>query len=334
VNPIYIYAPEWRDTAAGIKVLHLLCHHLNNSGVNAWLVIHGPKSGKSVQVSTLNTPRLTKKIAKEHRSIGLVPIVVYPETIYGNPLRASIVVRYLLNYPGILGGPEKFDKSELLIAISRDISKAIPCDGVLWMPTLDEKEYPISKRNGHYLLYAGKYRDLISEPNIGNTLYNCVEIFRHGKERQTPDEVKDLLGEAKLLYVFENTMLSLEARISGVPVVVMKSPLTESSIGLDELGVNGIAFSEDTSEIDKAIETVHKVRPEFITLVNQIPFNVEKFNELIQSQVGNSIPPNKIRVPMRFDLHNFVNHLLLGFEVYRRYGIKSIFKIIRSRIHL
>lgn len=101
--PYYIVAPRYIGTSAGIRALHLLCHWLNLKGERAFMALQYVELGPNVSFD-LQTPILTPEIVDYHYQQGLQPIVIYPEVVAGNPLEADCVVRWLLNFPGLLGG--------------------------------------------------------------------------------------------------------------------------------------------------------------------------------------------------------------------------------------
>lgn len=62
----------------------------------------------------LRTPLLTSEIKEKHKQTGRTPIVIYPETITANPLNGVLVVRWLLNRTGHLGGEKKIRENEMI----------------------------------------------------------------------------------------------------------------------------------------------------------------------------------------------------------------------------
>lgn len=93
-----IYGPQYRNSSAGIRVLHRLAALLNERGY-----------------STVCN--------REQTPVSPDTIVIYPEIIRGNPLNARRVVRYILNVPGRFGGPLSYPASDLLVAYSADLTK-------------------------------------------------------------------------------------------------------------------------------------------------------------------------------------------------------------------
>jgi hypothetical protein len=97
-SPYYIFAPDYRQSSAGIRVLHYLCHALNELGEEAYL------ANARVAHPDLRTPMLSKETMRAHFLSSRTPIAIYPEVVKGNPLDTPIVARWLLNKPGHLGG--------------------------------------------------------------------------------------------------------------------------------------------------------------------------------------------------------------------------------------
>jgi hypothetical protein len=108
-----IYAPHFNDTTGGVIVLHYLCHLLNQMGYQAsiwpskkalpdhrpltWLRALGYWFKQHVFRRYRTGPGFNCPIATRADLEGA--IVVYPEVIADNPLRAKHVVRWMLYKP-------------------------------------------------------------------------------------------------------------------------------------------------------------------------------------------------------------------------------------------
>jgi hypothetical protein len=172
-SPYYIFTPGWRDSSAGVRALHYLCHALNSNGSSAFLIFSEPKPKNRPRTKgTLRTPELTWEIFDSHILSKIRPIVIYSETVVGNPLNADCVVRYVMNFPGALGGPKCFSEDEYLMSYSKniklDIQEKFPDRIIknLFLPAIDPREFetPDQLEENFYLLYAGKYRGFIGSP--------------------------------------------------------------------------------------------------------------------------------------------------------------------------
>jgi len=101
-----IFAPPYRNSSAGIRVLHRLGQELNNIGCKAFVFT------------------AWNKTAELRPNIGDC-IVIYPEIVPGNPMGAKNVVRYLLNTPGHNGiGDTTYADSELVFVYTRPLLAA------------------------------------------------------------------------------------------------------------------------------------------------------------------------------------------------------------------
>ncbi len=137
-----ITAGDFNELSGGVLALHMLCHLLNRLGqeayicpfvssqesrpttnfggvgsaLKAWIRWHLTQKKRPLHTSAdLSTPILSDlKIVRRNPNW----IVIYPETVFGNPLLGQNVVRWLLHHPGILNGTFAFSKNELHIRYS------------------------------------------------------------------------------------------------------------------------------------------------------------------------------------------------------------------------
>jgi hypothetical protein len=326
----YIYTPRWRDNAAGIKALHLLCDAINQKGGSAWLVFSNPSLKDSGINHKLNTPILTRRILKKHQRQSLIPSVVYTETIAGNPLHANRVIRWLLNYPGNLGGKTEFSDKEWVISYSGKISKTYKLSSdVLYLPIVDPSELPkgLSKSPGLNVVYAGKYRAFVGKPEIPEHL-SYVEIYRDGKKRQPRKEVLDLLGRAEVLYLWENSSIAVEAMLMNTPCMFIENSFLGDLIAEDELGIDGSGFGFSIESFDKAKKTLpifherySKARANFW---NQLD-GVLTRNETQWNDTGIS----QIKLPVY--MYSSIKHKVSLFGgVVKQQGLVTAFRVIKK----
>lgn len=239
------------------------------------MVIQNPYNDKANTNTNLKTPILTKKIEKEHRSKKLKQIVFYSETVPGNPIKAINIVRYMLNFPGSLGGPTTFDENELLLAYSKSISKSSNCDRVLFIPAvkLEELPLPAEDKSDLNLVYAGKYRAFIGKPEMPMNI-SYTEIFREGPKKQSREEVLNLLAKAKVLYAFENTTLATEAMLLGTPCIFVPNEFLGKIIAEEELGSYGYAIGITEENLKKAQDSLELGRQRYLQVLDMITNNL------------------------------------------------------------
>ncbi|MFT8232985.1 glycosyltransferase family 2 protein [Pseudomonas guariconensis] len=254
-QPYYIYAPDYRRSSAGIRVMHMLCDALNRSGQEAYVVCR-----------TLNpaliTPRLTDEIIALHKSHGLEPIVVYPEVIDGNPFGGKTVVRYLLNKPGHLGGRGEYGKDDLFFVYMRGLLQpGVPEQNILYCPAIDLSIFrpPLdaSKRvPGKVCYYQGRGGQAKVDPALLPP--DAVEI--------TPtfpgswEELAGLFQECEYLYLGERSGLAAEAVLCGCVCIVIPGQWAPEPLSLSENNSYGTAWGNSPDAVQRARETVHLLR--------------------------------------------------------------------------
>lgn len=288
-HPYYIVAPKYVRSSAGIKVLHLLCHALNQLGEQAYLVIHPYVFDVAKATHPyLHTPLLDAARMRSHLEDGLCPITVYPETLAGNPFRAPLVVRYLLNFPGLLGGDPQHPDTELLWAYSESISARVPgTRGSLFIPASDLavfKPTPEQPRSGS-CFYASKYRHVHGGELLPVTR-NSIEITRDRPDSQTPEEIADLFRRSEVFYCYENSALAIEALLCECPVVFLPNPYLDQLIGLKELGMHGMAWGDDPEEVRRAKATVQEGRQRYLALYEAAADSLQDFVEQTQASAA------------------------------------------------
>lgn len=332
-HPYYVYVPRWISSSAGIKALHYFCHSLNEKGYPAYLILTEAIHGGEPRVNShLRTPILTNEMAESHFRAGLTPIVVYSETIPGNPLNATAVVRYLMNYAGVLGGEKYFDDNEMILAFSKKIAvhyakkNKTKIPSVLFLPPVDPREI---KRNdlkeNFQIVYAGKYRSFIGKPPKVGRL-DSVEIFRDGPRMQSRKQVLDLLRRASVLYSFENSSIVTEAILSGTPVYFVPNKFLGEIIAADELGNGGVAKTDTENDIEKARRSISSGIEKYYKSIEQYNVDLDNFISASQRLASSQGYVNRIQVP---DLLYLVNshRISLARQILKHQGIKTLFRV-------
>lgn len=342
--PYYIYAPRWINSSAGIKVLHFLCHALNQIGEEAYLILSDPYFKSEPRINgRLNTPILSSEQAKMHSKNGRNPIVIYSETVDGNPLKSENVVRYLLNYSGALGGSEVFPDSEYLISFSKNIALDYASKSgnrkteVLFLPPIEANEFHLNLRKKPFqLVYAGKYRSFVGTPPAVGEL-PTIEIYRDSRKMQTRAEVIKLLSEASVLYCFENSSIITESILSGTPVLLVSNPFLGNVIAEHELGWGGMRFYGEENALSEAKDSILDGVERYRESQNSFWISLENFVEKSQrhffsDSIGKGIEIKDSR--LIFLGHKFS----LAFQIFQSKGARVLFRMIihyfRRRIGL
>lgn len=317
-NPYYIVAPRYRRTSAGVKALHFLCHALNRIGERAYLITHPYYMGEYATNPDLLTPLLSNNVLHADFERGLCPITIYPETMSGNLFSAPFVVRYVLNYPGELGGDEKYPEHEFCIAYSETLRRVLPRSrGTLFIPASDEKVFspqPNVKRQGS-CFYAGKYK-YFYRGQLFEVTRDSVEILRDGLGAQTPTQIAELFRRSEIFYCYENTALAIEAVLCECPVVFLPNRHFDRVIAVEEHGWDGMAWGTAPEEVDRAIRTVERARSNYLRLYDRFQDQLENFVEMTQEEVRGRQYVEILHVPY-LKKPSFVVKFISAIRIYR-----------------
>lgn len=327
-NPYYIVAPPYVRTSAGIRVLHLLCHSLNRLGHTAYVLIYPAMPWRTHQIGPdLMTPVLTNEVMKSHFERGLTPIMVYPETIAGNPFNSPCVVRYVLNFPGLLGGDKEYAPSELCFSYG-EVLAAHTRDpkNILFLPATDTRTfYPPEKgqvRKGT-CFYADKYQ-VAHKGKLFDITKDSLEITRDKPHSQTPREIADIFRRSELFYVYENTALAIEAVLCGCPVVFLPNEHLTDMIALKELGNEGYAWGADEKEIARAKATVEQGAANYLKSYEAYWKALDVFVELTKQHVAGKPYTSPVNLPAS---HDTIFHSI------NDRGLKRFIKAVLRRIY-
>lgn len=338
-HPYYVVAPRYLQASAGIKALHMLCHALNRAGETAYLVIHPfyPRPDKATHPYLL-TPLLDAQRVQTHFADGVCPITVYSESVRGNPFDAPLVARYLLHFPGHLGGDACFADAEIGVAYSEAIAQAVPgAATTLFMPVSDPALFspppPGQPRSGS-CFYAAKYQSVHQAP-LFDVTRDSVEITRLRPDSQTPEQIAELFRRSELFYCYENSALIIEALLCGCPVVMLPNPYLDRSIGDHEIGWDGIAWGADAAEVARAKATVTLGRARYMACFARFEQQLHDFIALTQARAARTAYTQPVHIeylrppglPSR--LHASVKY---AWRLLRDHGVRGFWRNAVSRL--
>ena len=207
----YVICAPQGGGSAGIRVLHALCDELRRRGCSAAIYPYGRR------VRLAGSPDTVTSITDDMREND---IVVYSETVWGNPLAFRHVVRWVLNVPGRLGGERTYHEGELVVA---------------WLRRYADTELTLRLDLVDRTLF---YDD------GGEKTTDAVFVYKGGKVRRTPElaglpvitktwpssrtELAALLRRTRTLYSHDaNTCLVEEAEACGAKVKIVTRTGTE-----------------------------------------------------------------------------------------------------------
>ena len=240
-----IMAPDYISHSAGVGCMYQLCHDMNRRGFPSFIA--GSYRTNPALTAPLIDPHEAKRLCAE----GFT--AVYPETIAGNPLRARHVARWVLNRPGLLGGDEVYDDSEMVFYYCNAFKPYVKnrIDGKLYMPTIDEEIFFCDENDraprSLECFYLGKstWKDGFIDRD---------RVFEITRETPSKSELGKLFRASRMLYCFDNsTILFYEAMLCGCPVVIIPdNTQTREDIAQLELGMDGIAWGIEEKHLARA----------------------------------------------------------------------------------
>ena len=302
--PYYVVAPPYTEMSSGIRVLHYLCHALNLKGLEAYVTTPG-------RSDALRTPLLTEAVRARHRAQGREPIVIYPEVVHGNPLEARNVVRYLLNVPGKLGGPEHFDEGDFLLEYRPEfIPDGLQVDGALRLPTSDLNIFNLKgvdeSERDEICYFVNRYQGDISEVPEG-----AIEISP--RVPRSLKQLAELLKRSKLLYTYEPSAIATEAKLCGCAVIYVPNSEMSEFPHKDNFGKDGAAWGTAPEQIEKALATVGHVRKNYEELISRFYSQLDEFVAKTQACASarqlaekSAQPAQDSRVMQAFELENLL----------------------------
>ena len=205
-------------------------------------------------------------------------ILIYPEVVFGNPLKADRVVRWLLyynkHYMNKEGKPIGYEKSDLFFAYREVFNddKVNPERRILQTPYFDlnmYKRYNYGERRGKcYIIRKGNNRT--DKP----TTFDGI-IIDHLSEQEKVKAFNEC--EYCISYDTQTEYSTIAAMCGCVSVVVPERGKTRKDyLSENEYGY-GIAYGFDGNEIDYAISTQEKAKDRIIALNQNSADQVREF---------------------------------------------------------
>lgn len=271
MRPYVIWIYPYRNSSAGIRVMHRLCHELRQRGQEAYVYPGWPNPDWNE--AWLADPR--EVLARD-------AIAVYPEVVSGNLLGASRVARYILNVPGLLGGDKQYDPAEMLFCYSPCLREYVPSDDrILNLPVIEPELFNAvgafwQERRG-VVNYQGKGRAYAMPGDTTTITWQWPETRR---------EVAELLRRAEW-FVTSDTMTALttEARLCGCPTVLLPDGHVTREQWQEWGGpLDGLAWGNTAMELERARETVGLFPAWYYEQVAAFPAQMERFIEVTQGE--------------------------------------------------
>lgn len=300
-----------KNNSGGVTVLHALCKNLTDLGYNAKMLyinryLYKEENKKHFWkkiieytlvdlagsffpiITDLFLPRqkrfkdLTVKGCKRK----IIPwvdnntVVIYPEIVYGNFLKAKNVVRWLLYHYKYADDKMAYEKDDLFVCY-REVfndNKLNPQKRILYTPYLDldfYKQYNYGKREGTcYIIRKGRNR-----PDLKEKLGKGIII-----DDLTEKEKVKTFNECEYCISFDTqTAYSEIAALCGCKSIVLpENGKTKGDYRNKEDVSYGVAFSLEESEIAEAYNTRKLLKEWYIKMNKDSRRNAKQFAELCE----------------------------------------------------
>jgi O-antigen biosynthesis protein len=252
-----IWAPPYRNRSAGVRCLYRLAALLRERGLEA----------------TVND--LPK---------NLDYVAVYPETVKElNPFGAPHMVRYLLQRPGVVGGPRVYPKKTLKFWYDHIFRGSNQDDPLLTIQTVELDLFNLqgvgTRDTTSTWIGRAERRGYMKGKPVGDT-------FIKKDWPPTRADVAALLKRSRALYTYEPfTLLTTEAALCGCPSLILTNmaryPISRKE--LDDLGWvhPGVAWGPEG--IEKARETLPSALPGYLYTEERTKAQLTAFVEITQN---------------------------------------------------
>ena len=220
-------------------------------------------------------------------------VAIYPEVVYGNPLQAQHVVRWILYFPGVNGGlPASYHQpSDLVACYGMQYCKGFDPARfyLLDVQTVDNYwdfylQLPAVETRQGTVVFKGKakwrnYTRASGVPPLPDTITNVVDMDHTVLKR----ERLELFARAEMFVSYDlATYRNVEAALTGAISVVMPmegvSREQWRAESLPEFRY-GVAYGFD--DVPYALETVHLLKPHLVALEVQHDAGVRHFAQVV-----------------------------------------------------
>ncbi|ADU69675.1 glycosyltransferase family 2 protein [Pantoea sp. At-9b] len=278
--PYFIVAPDYRESSLGIQVMHRLCHLLNESGRQAWMV-------NCTVNPAWNTPAVSGKELREYQLRGGLFTVIYPEVVSGNPHRAPMAVRYMLNQEGVINGNDL---------------EAGPDDLFFWYRPEFAGKYASPRILNIECYDLDLFQDDQPEKSCDLLYLNRVPLSAVDFSRLPPGieilsmrnpltlaELAAKLKTARTLYSYEASGTALLAILCGCPVVGLTAPGYEkyamTATTLAEYGGVGFCWDDHPATLEAARTNLWQMRDTLLARREQTQEQIQQLVDMTQQKL-------------------------------------------------
>lgn len=275
-----IFGMDWNPNSGGITVLHKLANELSKLNEDTYIVSNKTSDKYDTKTVSVRDSYLLSENIDDC-------VVIYPEVTLSNVLNTKNVVRWVLYYPGINGGPTQYDESEHVFLFDKvyGINTYYENNPILNIfESKTEYFYDMGlKRNGDcFLLRKGVY--VHNRENILNGFYidNVVNT-------ENSDEILlEIFNKYERFISYDsNSYYSVIAAMCGCTSIVIEDPnKSQEDFYRSEFTKYGIIYGMEN--VNRSISTKHLVKPHVNMLYEKSFQTVLNFHKYCLSNFGSN----------------------------------------------
>ncbi|NND19573.1 MAG: hypothetical protein HKN98_13435 [Silicimonas sp.] len=288
-----VSAPPYDETNGGAIFQHLLVHTLNGLGETACLWPQPPIYRKSKRERLLalfqtyaTSPDFDTPVFRG-KSAPADAIVVYPEVVLGNPLKAAHVVRWLLYRPGVRH-PYEFTENEMFFHCGEffdvpEITGGAPELSMWYRNRTYRNENRPDRKGVCYIVRKGDKKPRLPETETPD----AVQI-----DDMTHAQVNEVFNRSETFISYdEATTYSQFAAICGCDSIIVPGfyDSHEEWAATHPLGRYGVSYGFD--HLDHARATRHKVIGMMDAQEKDSVESVRNFVRLTKERFGKAAQP-------------------------------------------
>jgi len=299
-----IFAPSYSENNGGAVTLHHLCELVNKIGYECYLY----PAFDNVEINLLNyktvLPNFLKKLIRQpfrrfktskrfstpvlkefpgRLNLNKV-VVIYPEIVFGNPLGAKNIVRWLLHNPGFFSRKIYYGPNEIYFKYSNQyknftyLNSRTSKDDLYIFTYLrnyyNEFDWASERQGVAYCIRKGEMSSIPFDLD-GATL---IDGMRHAK-------ISKLFKKSKYFISFDpNTAFSRFAALCGcISIVVPLQGVDELAWQPDEEKRYGISYGFDNAKIENSLFTATRLKQQMLNEENESKKVVERFITEVQN---------------------------------------------------
>ena len=271
-----IAAPAYTNKSGGIIALHQLAHQIALRGFRSF--IYSP----STFATNLATHVLYKYPEILSDAVDSNAMVIYPEVVIGNPLKAKNVTRWLLHYPGVMGGDGVYGPNDLVFkyaanempGLKLNVHGTLTANNMMLDKFYDKKK----KRSGlGHIIRKGAQRNQIYHLPWSKCLDPILEA--------EPEARNCLFNKLRLVLSYDHlTFHSTHAALAGcISVIHLPKSNNAQQIARNAPYLKyGVAFGY--SDIPRALKTISQMRASLETIRLRDNRSVDEYLEFVHQK--------------------------------------------------